>query len=118
MKTVIIVDDDPGILETMEIILQGMELGVTTFQNGDVILNNNFIPPDIFVIDKQLSGMNGLDICRYLKNREATKNIPVIMISASPDIQKLAKEAMADASIEKPFNIKDLRDLVTHHLYK
>jgi CheY-like chemotaxis protein len=56
--------------------------------------------------------MDGLDICRFLKNQEETKDIPVIMISASPNIFELAKNAGADGVIEKPFPIKELRNMI------
>ena len=78
-------------------------------------LKNKFTLPDLFLIDKQLSGYDGLDICRHLKNQAHTKNIPVIMISASPNIGALSKEAGADAYIEKPFEVKDLLRLVNFY---
>ena len=84
-------------------------------KNGEDLLKNKFTLPDVFLIDKQLSGYDGLDICRHLKNKGRTKNIPVIMISASPNIGSLSKEAGADAFIEKPFEIKDLLRLVNFY---
>jgi DNA-binding response OmpR family regulator len=86
-------------------------------KNGEDLLNNKFTMPDLFLVDKQLSGYNGLDICRYLKSQRHTKNIPVIMISASPDIGRSSREAGADAYIEKPFEITNLVDLVNSYVY-
>ncbi len=68
--------------------------------------------PICFLLDKQLSGHDGLNVCKFLKNQPSTKNIPVIIVSATPGISKLAFEAGADDFIEKPFQIKDLLKLV------
>jgi len=84
--------------------------------SGEDLVKNKFSLPDIFLIDKQLSGYDGLDICRRLKRRTETKNIPVIMVSASPEIADLSKDAGADDHIEKPFEIKDLLDLVNKYV--
>jgi len=104
-KRILFVDDDPGIRDIVAVILSraGYELEVK--EDGTDILKNKFILPDLFLIDKQLSGINGLDLCRHLKQRKATSHIPVIMISASPDIAILSKQAGADTYIEKPFNV-------------
>ena len=80
------------------------------------ILHNKFTLPDIFLIDKQLSGTSGLDVCRFLKKQNSTRQIPVIMISASPDIGKLSQEAGADNFIEKPFNVKDLLSMINRYI--
>jgi DNA-binding response OmpR family regulator len=118
MNQVIIVDDDIGILEPMTIMLQNAGYTVTAFLNGDPILDLNFTTPDIFIIDKQLAGLNGLDLCRFLKEQEDLRHIPVIMISADRDIAEHAEKAGANASLEKPFKMKDLRDTVAMHLNK
>lgn len=61
---------------------------------------------DLYILDKQLSGIDGLDLCRMLKNRDETRHVPVIILSASPNINELANAAGADAVVEKPFELK------------
>jgi DNA-binding response OmpR family regulator len=116
MKRIIIVEDDQSILDPMTIILRNAGYGVTIYLDGNLILNNDFIVPDIFIIDKKLPGADGLDICRHLKRQDMTKHIPVIMVSASSDIEVLAREAMADDVLEKPFKMNALRGMVAKHL--
>lgn len=116
MKKIIIVEDDPSILDPMSIILKNAGYSVTGLFDGELVLQNDFILPDIFLIDKQLPKVSGLDLCRHLKSQELTKHIPVIIVSASPDIHAEAKEAMADDALEKPFKMKALRDIVAKHL--
>jgi len=116
-KKIVIADDDPGIQDILSIIFERAGFEVEIKKNGEDLLNNKFTMPDLFLVDKQLSGYNGLDICRYLKSQRHTKNIPVIMISASPDIGPSSREAGADAYIEKPFEISHLVDLVNTYVY-
>ena len=77
--------------------------------------------PDLFLLDKQLAGADGTDICRFLKGQQKTKNIPVVMISANPGIKEISVDAGADAFIEKPFAknvfLKTIADNVkmSHH---
>lgn len=118
IKTIIIIEDDPAIVEPMTIALKNSGYFVITYFSGEQILNNDFVPPDIFLVDKQLPMVDGLDICRHLKQNEKTMHIPVIIVSATPGIKTLAKQAMADDILEKPFTIKQLRDVVAMHIIK
>jgi DNA-binding response OmpR family regulator len=115
-KKILIADDDAGIRDILQIVFERAGYIVEMKNNGEDILKRKFILPDLFLIDKQLSGYNGLDICRYLKLQKFTKHVPVIMISASPDIASLSKEAGADSYIEKPFEIRDLLKQVDYYI--
>jgi len=118
MKQIIIADDDPGIRDIFQIILQRAGYAVTLYSNGEVLMNNEFDLPDMFIVDKQLSGVDGLEVCRFLKGQDSTKNIPIIMISASPYASDSATDAGADEFIEKPFKTKVLIELMEKHLNK
>ncbi len=115
-KRILIADDDPGIQEIFTLIFERAGFTVDMKMNGEDLVKNKFFLPDIFLIDKQLSGYDGLEICRQLKSRKQTKHIPVIMVSAAPDIAVLSKEAGADDYIEKPFEIKELLALVNRYV--
>jgi two-component system KDP operon response regulator KdpE/two-component system response regulator MprA len=52
--------------------------------------------------------IDGIALCKYLKLQEATKDIPIIMISSYHKLKRKAKEAGVDDFLEKPFDIKDL----------
>lgn len=111
-KKILVVDDDEGIQDIFQIILDRAGYDVTVFSRANAVLENKFSIPDLFILDKQLSGKDGLTVCRFLKSQESTKHIPVIIVSATPHIKKLSKAAGAEASIEKPFQIKELLNLV------
>jgi CheY-like chemotaxis protein len=116
MQKIIVVDDDPAIQDAFRLIFNETKFEVTIFSDGSPLLNNSFELPDIFIIDKQLSGVDGLDICRFLKQHPETKNVPVLILSASPGIGQLANGAGADEVLEKPFRIKALRESVARLL--
>jgi DNA-binding response OmpR family regulator len=112
VKKILITEDDPGILDVLTIIFERANFEVVPHPDGNTILAGEFELPDIFLLDKQLSGVDGLDICRYLKSREQTTGIPVVIMSATPYLKVIAKQAGADAFIEKPFSNKDLVQLI------
>jgi DNA-binding response OmpR family regulator len=116
MKRIIIVDDDPGIQYAFTVIFDPKLYEVIVYPNGKSVLTNQYPIPDLFILDKQLSGVDGLDICRFLKSQPQTSHIPVIMLSASPNIHMYAREAGADDALEKPFSVQVFRDLADKYL--
>jgi CheY-like chemotaxis protein len=84
--------------------------------NGEQLLENAFETPDLFLLDKQLSGVDGMEICRFLKGQDSTRDIPVIIVSASPNLDQQAKAAGADGFIEKPFQMKFMLELLRKYL--
>ena len=69
-----------------------------------------------FFIDKQLGSLDGGEICNYLKQNLATKNISIILTTASTRLERFAEEACADAFLEKPFGIAEVRKLIDKFL--
>ncbi len=116
MKKILIADDDPAIRDVFKVILETSGYEVEVKEDGSEIFENNFTTPDLFLIDRLMSGVDGLDICRYLKNNVVTKYIPVIMISASPDIQESSANAGADDFIEKPFDLSHLLSVIERNI--
>ena len=115
-KKILVVDDDAGIRDIFKIIFENAGYEIELNEDGSCILCNEYQRPDIFLIDKQLPGTDGLDLCRYLKMEPATKSIPVIIVSASPGIGIAAKNAGADGYIEKPFELNYLLQFVDRFL--
>ncbi|HSW96345.1 MAG TPA: response regulator [Candidatus Saccharimonadales bacterium] len=115
-KKIIIADDDPAICESMTMILEDAGYNVTTTNGHQLIDYTNSMSPDLILLDIWMSGIDGRDICRYLKKQESTKNIPIIMISANRDVNEMAKLCGAEGFIEKPFNIRDLFSVVKKYI--
>ena len=114
-KRILVTDDDPGILDIFKIILEKAGYEVDVISNGLEILKNHFTIPDLFILDRQLSGVDGLDLCRFLKSRQDTAHVPVIMVSANPRLQDLSKEAGADDCLEKPFDLKNFLRMIKRY---
>lgn len=118
MKRILVVDDDPLILEAIGLTLEdaGYETELLT-KNGEYVdqaLHRQL--PDLVVLDILLSGHDGRTICKHLKGQEATYRIPVILMSAHPNAEKTAYEAGADAFLEKPFDIDELLSTIERFL--
>lgn len=116
MKQIILVEDDPAICDGLSIFFETMGIKTTVYHNGNNILAGSYELPDLFLLDKQLSGVDGLDICQYLKSKPESKDIPVIMMSASPSVIKLGKVAGADDVIIKPYKLTDMQSLLSKYL--
>ena len=113
---ILIADDDPGIRDIFNIILVKAGYDIEVKEDANELFKNNFEIPDLFLIDKLLSGVDGLDVCRYLKKNPATCDIPVVMVSASPDIGPNAIDAGADDFIEKPFDLAYLLKVIERNI--
>jgi len=115
-KKILVADDDPGIRDIFKIIFERAGYIIEIKDDAEDVLKNNFTIPDVFLIDKLLSGYDGLDVCRHLKDNPLTCNIPVIMVSASPDIGATAMKAGADDFVEKPFDLKYLLKVIERNI--
>ncbi len=111
-KRVLIIDDDPGMQDAFRLIFERAGYLVEMLSNGSTVLADDFSVPDIFILDRQLSGVDGLDLCGVLKRRPHTAHVPVIIVSATPHVARLARLAGADGFLEKPFRIRELLNLV------
>jgi CheY-like chemotaxis protein len=107
-----------NIRDITRLVLERAGYTVTVYPNGEPLLETEYELPDLYLLDKQLSGIDGLEVCRYLKQQEKTKHIPVIMLSASPHISTLYIEAGANDFLEKPFSTKQLRDMTAKYMEK
>lgn len=114
MKKIIFVDDDLGITDIAKLLFERAGYEITIFLKGAPLMTHHELP-DLYILDKQLPDIDGLEICRKLKSNKHTKSIPVIMLSANPDIKRLAKLAGADDAAEKPFSLVALRSMAKHH---
>ena len=116
-KKILVVDDEPDILEFLQVILEEEGYAVVTSDKGEFLeqLHNGGLP-HLILLDVLLSGKDGREIVKYLKNQQETKHIPVIMFSAHPSAEETARRAGADDFLAKPFNIDALLDKITHHL--
>lgn len=105
---ILVVDDDPAIAEMLTIVLQGE--GFETIVVGDGVeavtaARNN--GPDLILLDVMLPGMNGVDVCRAIRE---DSTVPIVMLTARTDTVDvvLGLESGADDYVHKPFKPKEL----------
>lgn len=115
-KKILVVDDDEGILEVVQIVLEGEGYLVETSMNGDWIKTIEHNRPALILLDVLLSGEDGRELCRQLKSNARTSSIPVIMLSAHSDAGRLADTSGADDFLEKPFDVDVLIGKVEKYL--
>lgn len=109
MNNILVVDDSEELLETFTFIFQKHDFNVHAASSIDKM--NDLLQeqiPDLILMDVVMSGDDGRSICKDLKTRNALKDVPVILMSASPKKLKNYKLYNADDILEKPFGIKDL----------
>jgi two-component system alkaline phosphatase synthesis response regulator PhoP len=111
MRRVLVVEDDPDIVELISHYLEGDGLRVEALGNGNEALrrlkDESF---DLLILDLQLPGMDGLSLCGALRRDPSTENIPVIMLTARGDESDriVGLEVGADDYVVKPFSPKEL----------
>ena len=108
---ILIADDEPNQLELMSFNLSNAGYSIIKATNGkeaiELIENHS---PDLIILDWMMPKMSGIDVCRTLRSRSETKQIPIIILSArSEDSDKsLGLDTGADDYISKPFSPKEL----------
>ena len=116
-KKILVVDDDPDILIAIQAMLEDEGYVVEITEKGEYaeqLQAANY--PDLILLDMLLSGKDGREITRLLKNQLDTKHIPIIMLSAHPGAFKETLAAGADDFLAKPFDIDMLLAKVEHYL--
>ena len=116
LKKVMIADDDPGILDAVTAMLEFGGYDVSSTSDGATVLDITENLPDLLLLDIWMSGTDGRDVCKELKKRDFSKNMPIIMISASTELERSAKEAGADDFLEKPFDMEELLNKIEYFL--
>ena len=113
---IMIADDDPAILDATSMILQDEGYAVEVTTDCGKLHTTTSKLPDLLLLDIWMSGLDGRDICKFVKQNKRTRHIPVIMISANRDTEKIAREVGAEDFIAKPFDIDELLAKVEKHL--
>jgi len=118
-KKILIVDDEPQLVELLKIRLEANDYEVLVAVDGKEGLKiARSKKPDLIILDLMLPKIDGFALCRMLKFDEKYKNIPIIMFTAraQESDKKLGKEVGADAYITKPFDpqvlLKKIEDLL------
>lgn len=111
MNRVLVVEDEDDVRELLKTILTGNGFEVFTASSGEeALVKVGEVEPDLVVLDLVLPGLSGLEVCRLLKNKESTRCVKVLFVSAlDRDVDlRYAFEAECDGYLAKPFTVAEL----------
>ena len=108
---ILVIDDEADVLDMLVINLRAAGFTVVTAEDGaSGLVKARTQPPSLIILDLMLPKMSGLEICKVLKSETATRNIPIIMLTAkAEDVDKIVGlELGADDYVTKPFSPREL----------
>jgi DNA-binding response OmpR family regulator len=109
---ILVIEDNPDIKEVLDYILNDEGHDVVACSDGSSLTNLDELKPDIILLDEILGRNRGSDLIKKLKTDKDKGAIPVVLISAMPNLENIAAKCGADAFLEKPFNIDNLTDII------
>jgi two-component system, OmpR family, alkaline phosphatase synthesis response regulator PhoP len=107
MTKILLVDDEPDILQMVSLRLKANGYEVETAGNGEEGLEKaKANHPDLIVLDVMMPKMDGYQVCRFLKKDTRYKKVPILMLTARAqgEDMSLAEECGADGYAAKPFD--------------
>ena len=109
MRTVLIVDDDCELSQCLSVRLQSAGFNVVSASDGEEgVAAARSLKPDAIVLDVRMPKKDGLTALRELRTTAATKNTPIIMLSASIQDQQCALQAGASFFVRKPYEAEEV----------
>ena len=121
MKKILIIEDEPDIVFLLETRLGAKGYDIISAQSGvEGLLKARTEKPALILLDIMMPGMDGYQVLKSLKSEEATKNIPVIGLTASVAVFKAGAfvKAGGDDCLTKPFESADLYQKIETALAK
>jgi two-component system alkaline phosphatase synthesis response regulator PhoP len=116
VKRILICDDEPHILEGLRYLLRGPDRTIEVARNGrEAIERIDRQVPDLLITDVMMPEMSGLEVVAKLQTQPATRDLPIIILTAKGQAQDaaMAQEVWGASVIAKPFEPHKLRELVT-----
>lgn len=110
---VLVVDDDPDILEALSEILEAEGFAIRRARHGKEALERlDPDPPDLILLDLMMPVMDGWEFAQQLRKRGDVSHLPIIVLSADRNVSNKATEIGAVGHLAKPFELDDLLEMV------
>jgi len=109
-RRIVLIEDDPDIGEAITYHLEKAGLHVKVAKTGEEGIEAVRRGADLVLLDLNLPGMDGLEVCRLIRRQTTTAHVPIIIVSARADEvdRVLGLEMGADDYMVKPFSLKEL----------
>jgi DNA-binding response OmpR family regulator len=118
-RRVLIVDDEPNIVLSLEFLLRQQGYEVSVARDGEEALAAaEDWRPDLMVLDVMLPGLDGFEVCRRLRERPENANLKILLLTArGREVERVrGLEEGADAYVRKPFSTRQLMRTVAELL--
>jgi two-component system chemotaxis response regulator CheY len=116
-NVVLVVDDDPDILEALSEILEAEGFEIRRARNGKEALERlEPDPPQLILLDLMMPVMDGWEFAQRMRQRPSVASIPLIVLSADRNVGSKATDIGAVGHLAKPFELNDLLDMVRRAL--
>jgi len=112
---VLVVDDDAAIRDMVTMALQDEGYEVVTAVGAQALAVARALSPAVILLDIMMPDMDGLEVSRHLRADPATRNIPIVAMSATTVLSETASAMRADELLPKPFELEQLSDLVARY---
>jgi len=116
---ILIVDDDPEIREAMSVIVASAGYEIAAAANGREALADPLAegrrPPGLMLVDLQMPVMSGWELCAALKRDPRLGSIPIVLLSAAPDLEEEAAALGVAGYLKKPIHADALLDAIAAH---
>ncbi len=116
MDKILIIQDSPSINAMLKFRLESGGFSVETAETGEEgVEKTKTCQYQLILLDYNLPGMNGSQVCRILRGQEKTQNTPIVFMSAKDEdkLRQLTEEAGADGYLGLPFEGKKFIDKIT-----
>src|SRR5689334_16035596 len=115
-KAILVVDDEPAILDMIAELLgyEGYHV-VTTSQGNVALARAKNDPPALILLDLMMPGMSGWQLIAALKAGPETRAIPIVVLSARRDLPAIANDLEIVNFLAKPFDIDELISIVRRY---
>lgn len=110
-QKILLVEDEKNIILGVKTCLEVANYNVLVVEDGEKAIETAVEEkPDLILLDLMLPKMDGFTVCRELKSKEETKNIPIVVLTAKveEESRRQAMEAGADSYMTKPFRPEEL----------
>ena len=108
-KCILVADDEPDIIEMLQIMLEDAGYAVASTLRGDEVERlAEELQPNLIILDILMMGKDGRELAKSLKHHRQTRHIPILMISAHPYAEKGVHDIGEADFLAKPFDMDDL----------
>ncbi len=112
-KTILVIDDDHGVLKIIDVILSDEGYTVLTANGGNAglaMLEQE--KPGLIILDYMMPDLNAVEFMRIVQERNLRSDIPIILITADGRAEEKMREVGAQGYISKPFDVDDLLEYI------